>query len=109
MRIEEALAVFGLDAQRDVVSLVRSPADIKIVRTNTIRECARRYRQMILKAHPDVGGDHAEASRLNEAMDLVRKLEIRIPQPPMMVFNFTFGGATSSSTANTASWGFYNA
>jgi hypothetical protein len=109
VKIEEALAIFGFDAQRDILPRVRCELDCESVRLEIVKECAKRYREKILRAHPDVGGNHAEASLLNQAMDLVRRLEIKVPaRPPMMVVQFFYQGSTTSTT-NTGWWGATNA
>jgi hypothetical protein len=92
MNVHQALEIFGLELELDVIQRVQSGVDAHKVEQDVRAFCAKRYRELVMEAHPDRGGSHERMVELEEAIAAVRELEIRIrPPAPEPVFTIIFG------------------
>jgi hypothetical protein len=115
MTVPEAMEVLGVEPAAVIEVVYREGMEAA---ERKLRELARqRYRERIMAAHPDRGGDHTLAAKLNEAREIIARVRIgrEPPRRPRVVVNvwmrYTAGGygdATSSgswtATTNTGVW-----
>lgn len=63
-----------------------------------------RWRKLILKNHPDKGGDREKFQKIQAAYEFLLTLRVEAPRPrPVYVHYFYGGGPTTSSTSYPSS------
>ena len=113
MNVQDAVRLFGVDPQT-IIRRVNNGESFELVKQEIVKECRQRHREMILKLHPDVGGDEERCKDLNQAMDLVRAMVWQKPAPQpqypwfggftIIIGGFTSGGSAGSTSTVYGNW-----
>jgi len=107
-QMAQALRILGLEQEfhikmnsaRSFENAVENLAEFK-------KEASRKRKLLAKQCHPDCGGDLNKMKEINNALDVINKIELERPRPQPVFVQIQVVSGWSSNASTTTSSGYY--